>query len=147
MEDKKIGIVDIVCLLMILLFTYTAISKLTDFTGFKGQMYNQAIPYWVASVLIWALPGAEIIVSILLVFSSTRKFGLWCAVLLMIAFTSYVALVLFDFSGRTPCACGGVFRSMGWQLHLYFNIFFLILSTLGLIIINGKERRTTVGKV
>jgi hypothetical protein len=66
--------------------------------------------------------------------------GFYLSALLLIIFTGYIALVLLNYFGRVPCSCGGVIRTLGWGLHLIFNVFFLLLSFLGIYLIN-RERR------
>lgn len=129
---------------LILLFLITAISKLTDFGLFKGQMYKQALPHEFATFLIWTLPGIEMLVSGLLFFERTRWYGLLASAFLMVLFTGYVALVLLGFFSHVPCACGGVIKELGWKMHLVFNIFFLLLSFLGIYMVHRGRR--IVGK-
>ncbi|WP_457126819.1 MauE/DoxX family redox-associated membrane protein [Mucilaginibacter sp. HD30] len=126
--------------LLILLFVYTAVSKWLDFEQFKMQLYSQALPRVLATELIWTLPGIEIITALLLLFERTRSFGLYLSAGLMLVFTGYIALVMANFFGRTPCSCGGVIRSLGWKAHLFFNLFFLLLSVTGIVLAN-RERR------
>jgi putative oxidoreductase len=132
--------------LIILLFIYTAVSKLVDFDQFKAQMYNQTLPHEVATVLIWTLPGVEILGAMLLAFERTRLIGFYLSSILMFLFTGYISLVLLDFFSRIPCSCGGVIKSLDWKTHLVFNLFFLLLSILGIFIIN-RERRVADKKI
>lgn len=140
---KRFYFFDIIIFLLILLFVYTAMSKLFDFEQFKGQMYNQALPHALATVLIWTLPGIEIIAALLLLFEQTRLAGLYLSTVLMILFTGYIALVLLGYYGRVPCSCGGVIKSLGWKNHLFFNLFFLLLSILGIFTISRERRMVT----
>lgn len=142
---KRSTIIDIISFLLILLFVYTAASKLLDFKHFKIQMYIQTIPHKVSTALIWTLPSIEIIVALLLLFDKTRLFGLYLSSILLILFTGYITLVLLGYFGRMPCSCGGVITSLGWKNHLLFNLFFLLLSILGIYIIN-IERRSMANK-
>ncbi len=130
--------------LLILLFIYAAVSKLVDFDQFKAQMYNQTLPHEVTTVLIWTLPGIEILAAILLAFERTRLAGFYLSGILMFLFTGYISLVLLDFFSRVPCSCGGIIKSLDWKMHLLFNLFFLLLIVLGIFIIN-RERRV-IGK-
>lgn len=135
---------ELIKFLLIVLFVYTAVSKLMDFDQFKGQMYQQALPHEMATVLIWTIPGIEIIVALMLLFDRTSLQGLYLSAFLMILFTGYIALVLLNYFGRVPCSCGGVIKTLGWKLHLVFNLFFMLLSFLG-IYVTYKERRL-IGK-
>lgn len=137
---KKTLRIDIIAFLLILLFVYTAASKLMDFDKFQGQMHNQALPHWVATTSIWTLPEIELIVAFLLIFSLTRLAGLYASLLLMVVFTGYIGLVLLHVFSRVPCSCGGVLKVMGWKVHFFFNVFFLLLSYTGIVLMN-RERR------
>jgi putative oxidoreductase len=119
-------------------------SKLMDFEQFKTQMFNQALPREVATILIWTLPGLELLTAVMLFFEQTRLLGYYLSAVLLCLFTAYIALVLLHSFSRIPCSCGGVIKALGWKTHLVFNLFFLLLSILGIFIIN-RERRV-IGK-
>lgn len=140
MPMKTSTILQVVSALLILLFVYTALSKLQDFEQFKVQLYAQTLPHALATVLIWTLPELELITAALLFFERTRPVGLWISFALMVLFTGYIALVLLDFFGRVPCSCGGVIKTLGWKLHLVFNLIFLLLTILSIVLENGERR-------
>ncbi|MFA6083425.1 MauE/DoxX family redox-associated membrane protein [Mucilaginibacter sp.] len=140
---KSKTVTDIISFLLILLFVYTATSKLIDFNQFKGQMYNQTLPHPVETLLIWTLPEIEIVTALLLLFEKTKVYGFYLSLFLMTIFTGYIALVLLNYFGRVPCSCGGVIKALGWKMHLVFNLCFLLLSILAIFITN-RERRLVV---
>lgn len=123
--------------LLILLWVYTATSKLVDLTEFKRQLANQTFGKSVAAILLWFVPISELFAALLLLFSKTRFAGLTVSFFLMLLFTGYITLVLLGYYDRVPCSCGGVLKQLGWQAHLWFNLFFLGISGLGVIL----ERR------
>ncbi|GGG18906.1 MauE/DoxX family redox-associated membrane protein [Pontibacter amylolyticus] len=125
--NRKVVIEGITALL-ILLFFYTALSKLLDLQAFQGQLVLQPFPAGWESVLLWALPLTELLVCVLLFFPRTRQQGLYLATLLMSIFTLYVALILSRAFGYIPCSCGGVLERMDWETHLVFNVVFLALA-------------------
>lgn len=129
-----------VACLLILLFLYTGGSKLLDAAAFRGQMQLQPFPGWLESLVVWALPPAELLVSGLLAFRYTRLAGLFAAAGLMAVFTGYVALALGGAFGPVPCSCGGVLRQLSWEAHLVFNLFFLALPV-GAILYERKAGR------
>jgi len=139
---KRTHIPDMITLLLIFLFVYTASSKLMDFGQFKVQMHHQAIPHRAVQVLIYILPVTEIVAAALLLFPKTRLWGLYMAFVLMVLFTGYAGLVLVNYFGHIPCSCGGVLKYMGWKSHFFFNLFFLLLTVIG-IYITHRERRQT----
>lgn len=122
--------------LLICLWVYAALSKLLDFNDFRVQMARQTLPHPLKNLLAYALPPIELIVAGLLCFRRTAYAGYWASLLLMTLFTGYVGLVLTGAFGRIPCSCGGVISTMGWKLHFLFNLFFLTLTCLSILIIH-----------
>ncbi|WP_147322020.1 MauE/DoxX family redox-associated membrane protein [Mucilaginibacter conchicola] len=115
--------------LLVLLFTYAAVSKLADPATARQQMYNQNIPPEAAGILWILVPAAELLTTALLFSERTRTAGLLLSAVLMAVFTGYIALVLAGLWDRVPCSCGGVLQNLSWRAHFIFNIFFLALST------------------
>lgn len=137
---KTSTFLDLIAALLILLYVYTAMTKWMDFEQFRVQLYGQALPVWLAHLLIWTLPETELVTAILLLFSRTRLTGLYLSAVLLLLFTGYVALAVFHFFDRVPCACGGVIRAFSWEMHLIFNLLFLLLNILA-IKLHNRERR------
>ena len=119
--------------LVILLFVYAAVSKLANFDLFRRQMLIQVFPLWLSTILVWAIPLAELIAATMLLFSKTMLRGLYLSCLLMTAFTGYILLVLLHVFKKVPCSCGGILQNMGWETHLVFNAVFLILIIMAII--------------
>jgi putative oxidoreductase len=130
----------IITALLILLFCYTAISKLMDIEEFQRQLNNQEVPQWSKAALVWLIPCSELIVSFLLLIPTTRIVGFYGSAALMTLFTGYMALVVFGYFDRVPCSCGGVLRSMSFTAHLVFNLFFLALSIGGIYMFHSKSK-------
>ena len=130
----------IVSSLLILLFVYTAVSKLLDYTSFKNVLSRSPIIGSKAAILALALPIIEGIVSVLLFFPRTRLWGFWSSAALMSVFTLYLAYMI-NFTPKLPCSCGGVLKQMNWNQHLLFNIFFLVLSVTGLVLERKRIKR------
>ncbi|WP_316824729.1 MauE/DoxX family redox-associated membrane protein [Pedobacter miscanthi] len=118
--------------LLVLLFVYAAFSKLFTFSDFDQQLHNQSFPGWLADFLLYFLIPAEIITALLLCYKRTMLSGLLISVGLMLAFTTYIAMVMLHFWDRVPCSCGGILSQMGWTAHLIFNSIFLILNLIAL---------------
>jgi len=51
----------------------------------------------------------------------------------MVMFTAYIFIIL-NYTSFVPCSCGGVLEKLGWQSHLVFNLFFVFLAVLGIIL-------------
>lgn len=125
--------------LLILLFAYTAVSKLSAWDQTQSALFNQVLPVWSLEILLYGIPAAEILTCGLLVFPKTRNWGLYLSVCLMSLFTGYVAWVWLGFSDRVPCSCGGVLDSLGWGEHLVFNLFFLGIACAALWKLGNRE--------
>ncbi len=136
---KKTTIVEIISGLFILLFLYAGISKLTDYNLFAYQTGFSPLIRPYAKYIAIILPAVEILTSFFFFFSKTKMISLYSSFVLMTIFTIYISWMLL--SGLSlPCTCGGVISKMSWSQHLIFNIFFLLLSIVG-IILQKKQKR------
>lgn len=135
-------IIDVISFLYILLFVYAAVSKLLDFEGFEIQLSKSPITSAFASELAVIIPLIEIFISALLAFRVSRFIGLLLSLFLMISFTVYIVVIL-NWSFFIPCSCGGILEKMGWTEHLIFNIFFILLALLGLLLLRCLSRKKT----
>ena len=128
---KRSLIAELVVGSLILLYIYTASSKLLDFGSFRHVLSRSPLIGNFAPVVAWILPTAEVLISLLLILPKTRRIGLWCSFVLMLAFTGYVGYML-AFTPHLPCSCGGVLKQMTWKQHLVFNITYSIIALLGI---------------
>ena len=135
---KKLA-VELISSLLILLFMYTALSKLLDFTAFKNVLSQSPFIGNKASVVALALPITEIMVALLLFIPNTRLWGFYGSAALMLIFTLYLGYMIL-FSPKLPCSCGGVLKQMSWNQHLIFNIFFLLLALTGIWLERKRTR-------
>jgi hypothetical protein len=144
---KKEHFVELISCCLILLFVYTGITKLFDHSGLKRIL--ETIPFIenpiIASFVVIALPIAELVVAGILIIPQFRKTGMYLSLSLMLFFTIYISLML-AFSIKLPCICGGVLKSMTWIQHLFFNIFFLCLSLLGVVFSKQIASKTEVSR-
>jgi hypothetical protein len=120
----KKWIPDIICGLLILLFTYAAISKLIDRQHFQAVLAHMLLIKHVAGFISIALPLTELVICALLFMSRTRLLGFYASVGLLISFTIYIGYMIV-FAPKLPCNCGGVLEQMSWTQHLVFNIVFI----------------------
>jgi putative oxidoreductase len=114
--------------LLILLFTYAAVSKIAVLKEFRHEMHNQNFPPEVADALVLIIPAAELVAIGLLLGGKWQRAGLFLSAIMMSLFTGYIGLVLAGFWPRVPCSCGGVLKNMSWRAHLFFNLFFLSIA-------------------
>lgn len=129
---SKVANISFTCsLLLIMLFTYTAISKLLEQDIFVFQMKLSPVKLmarW-AEVLGWLVPLVELFIVGLLLLKEFRTAALYLSFFLLLAFEIYILAMLF--SGLSlPCTCGGVISRLGWKGHLVFNAAFMIVAAL-----------------
>lgn len=127
-------IIDIITALLITLFLYAAVSKLLDTEKFISELKNQPFDNWLAPFIAVGIIALEFIITGLLLSEKTRRTGLICSLSLMILFTGYIGLVLTGYFGRTPCSCGGIISKLSWTQHLFFNLFFVAISLIGIML-------------
>jgi hypothetical protein len=123
----------------ILLWTYTAGSKLASFETYRMEMEHQVFSLAVSHLLIFIVPAAELLAALLLLFQKTNKAGLIFSLLLISGFTIYIILIITGYFPKVPCSCGGVIRAMGWKAHLVFNLIFLTAVIFALYIKPKRE--------
>lgn len=127
----KKRIADIISGLLILLFAYTAFSKLADPLHFQAVLSQMLLIKHIAGFISFALPVTELIVCALLLIPNTRISGLYSSFELLMVFTLYVGyMILFD--PHLPCSCGGVLQKLNWTQHLIFNVVFIALSLMAI---------------
>lgn len=134
---KKI-FVEIVCLLYILLFVYAAVSKLLDFENFQVQIGQSPLLSAFAGWVAWGVPVLELLIVLFLVIPRLRLAGLIACFTLMVMFTAYIVIIL-NFSSFVPCSCGGIHEKMGWTEHLVFNLAFVLLAVIAILIITKQN--------
>jgi len=129
---KKSTVLEIICVLLILLFVYTAASKFIHFDNFRTFVVGQTPllrPF--ANVMAVVIPSSELIAVALLLVPHLRKWGLYASFTLMATFTLYVLYALY-LAPKVPCACGGIIRQMTWKQHLLFNSVFTLSALTGI---------------
>lgn len=129
----KYYITETICLLYILLFIYASASKLMDFQNFKIQLGQSPLLSAFADQVAIIVPVVEILISILLLIPKYKPAGLLAAYGLMVMFTAYIFIIL-NYTSFVPCSCGGVLEKLGWQAHLFFNLFFVFLAVFGIFL-------------
>ena len=122
---------------IILLFSYTAVSKWLNYGDFIYQL--QRSPFIPAGYpfLSVALPVAELGISLLLAVNTTAKAGLLASAILLFVFTVYIVAMLL-WAPHVPCSCGGFISSLTWKQHIALNSFLLAASIGAYILHPGK---------
>lgn len=144
MPDFKLHLyrfwINISTALLVLLFLYAALVKYGDLTLFKHELSLQPFPLWLNEILFVLIPAFELLIVLLLLSQNTKLIGFISAFIILVAFTIYIIFILAGFWNHVPCACGGIISWLGWEPHLWFNIFFIATSGIG-IYFSLKERR------
>lgn len=125
--------------ILILLYSYTAISKFAAYAIFEDSLRRSPLIDQGADTIAWLLPAAELIVVLLLFFERTRRAGFYASLLLLVLFTLYL-LYMVLFVADLPCSCGGVLRRLSWQQHVWFNLFFIAVNVLGLFALRRQRQ-------
>lgn len=134
---------EIIGFLFILLFVYAGLSKLIEFKDFQTQLGQSPLLGAFAIPISYGVILLELLISILLVFQKTRLLALYSSYFLMVMFTAYIIIIL-NFTSFTPCSCGGVLEDLGWAEHLIFNIAFVFLGVMGILLIDEKQKKKVV---
>ena len=134
---KRISFSDIISILLLLLFIYTATSKFLDYDKFVFQMRLAPLTFmhWAAPILGWLMPSVEMLLVIMLAIgiieSKYQTVGIYASLILLLSFEIYISGMLL--SGiRLPCTCGGIISKMSWKQHLVFNGIFIIFSAIAI---------------
>lgn len=137
---KRTTLVEIISALFILLFVYTASSKLLELEKFQNTITQSPLIGDFASLISWAVPITEIGLALLLLIPKTRLIGLYASTAMMTVFTLYIGYMIV-FTPKLPCSCGGVIKYMTWNQHLLFNIFFTLLGMWGIILSRKNNKQ------
>lgn len=140
---RKSTIIEIISALFILLFVYTALSKLTEFSNFRNTLWRAPLLQNIATPVAWTIPIVELLISLLLFIPKTRLPGLYSSFILMTGFTLYIGYML-AFESNLPCSCGGVIQNMTWTQHLLFNTFFILLAFIGIKLSKQNTKRDNI---
>ena len=124
--------------MFIVLFVYTAVSKIIDYDNFYRTM--DVMPalkgrgFFIAPSII----VSELLISALLIIPVTRLLGLYLFLAVMCVFTCYLLFAVMR-GYALPCTCGGVLRQLTWKQHVFFNFGFIILAMSG-IVVNFRQK-------
>jgi uncharacterized membrane protein YphA (DoxX/SURF4 family) len=130
---KKTTVLEIIIFFYAILFFYTGISKLMEYSVFKEQLGESPVLAPLASLIAATLPWLEFLVVIMLIIPRWRLKGLYITLTMMTGFTIYV-IALLAFRDKLPCSCGGIISNLSWTQHVIFNTTFILLAIWGIII-------------
>lgn len=122
-----------ICYLYAFLFTYAAVSKILDYHDFRIKLGQSPLLSAFAGYVAIGVPAVELVIVLMLLFPRWRISGLYASFCLMIAFTTYIFIIL-NYSSYIPCSCGGILQDLGWTEHMIFNLVFIFLALIALIV-------------
>jgi uncharacterized membrane protein YphA (DoxX/SURF4 family) len=137
---RLIFIADIISALLLLLFLYTSLSKLVDHETFKNVLSASPLLKPVAGIVAWLLPVTELGIVVLLFVPFLRIKGLYASFILISLFTLYL-IYMIAFTPNLPCNCGGVLKLLSWPQHVFFNLFFILLSLTGILLFKRTKKK------
>jgi hypothetical protein len=136
---KRTTIIEIITVLNIILFLYTGIAKIMDYSLFKEQLAMSPILSWAATPVAVLLPVVEFAIVLMLVIPRWRLKGLYASFIIMTLFTAYI-IAMFIVAPEMPCSCGGIIELLSWRGHIAFNSAFILLNALA-IYLRRKEKK------
>jgi uncharacterized membrane protein YphA (DoxX/SURF4 family) len=140
---KRTTIIEIITVLNIILFLYTGIAKIMDYSVFKEQLAVSPLLSWAANPVALLLPWVEFAIVLMLVIPRWRLKGLYASLIMMTLFTIYI-IALFSISTEMPCSCGGVMEELSWGQHLFLNGTLVILGATSIILFIKEKKKTNL---
>lgn len=134
-KDKIVNGIRYICLF---LFAYTAYAKIIDHDRFLHGLTRVHLISGFAVLISFLVPVVEVLVVILLIIPRTLKIGLSLFTLIMSAFTIYIISAMI-WEPKLPCHCGGAIEKLSWGQHIWFNIAFIFLASMGLWLIKSSK--------
>nr|WP_068891206.1 MauE/DoxX family redox-associated membrane protein [Pedobacter panaciterrae] len=138
-EKKRTIIVEVISALFILLFVYAALSKMQEFEQFQVELSKSPVLNAYSKYIAIFIPGIELLIAISLITNRFQFLALYASFTLMVMFSAYVVVIL-KFSSYIPCSCGGILENMTWIQHLIFNMGFVILSIIAILLYPYKSK-------
>lgn len=129
---------DFISSLLLLVFLYTAWSKLREYEQFSYTLSKSYLLEPVAGIVAWILPILELALVVLLFVPAWRRLGLKFSIVLLSALTLYLTIMIM-YAPELPCACGGVLEDLTWKEHLYFNLGLIFISIIGAVLYKKEK--------
>jgi len=139
------SITETIAALLVFLFLYTGFIKYLHFESFRYALHKSPIITHYSQFIAIILPGFEIFLTLLLIIPKTRLLGLYLSLITLLTFTIYLIYMIL-YSPKLPCTCGGVISQLTWRQHIFFNLFFILLSLIGIYISNTQVVKSKKNK-
>lgn len=125
---KRSWSIETITALLILLFAYTALSKLLNLRAFSIALEAVPVLKKDAAIISWLLPVGELLIVLLLLMPATRTAGLYVSLIALTVFTGYLIYMVL-FLSELPCSCGGALNNLSWKQHIIFNFIIVRLNS------------------
>lgn len=136
---KKEKLYHICIIMLLILWIPTLMEKVLNFNSFKSDMLRQPFDDTLAPIVYYSIPLVEGVVVLLLIKPTYQRLGLILSSILLLIFTVYVSSAILGLWERTPCGCGLIVSGLSWHQHFFFNVFFLLISILGLYLHKNQK--------
>lgn len=123
-------IVNVAAYILAFVFIAVGLNKIMAHQDFVAVLGESPLIDNYVRLIAYPIPILEVIIGVLLLIPSKRKYGFGATIVLLIIFTIYI-IYLLNFAPHVPCGCAGIFRKMSWTTHFYVNIGLIILAVLG----------------
>ncbi len=141
--NLKAILVEIISILLIILFVYSALSKLLEFQNFQAQLSQSPLLSAYTEFVSYSVLIVEFLIALFLAIPRTRFIGFLASFALMLLFTAYI-IVILNYSSFVPCSCGGILEKLGWKEHLIFNVVFTMLAATASVIVSVNKSKTVL---
>ncbi|THU32926.1 hypothetical protein FAM09_26105 [Niastella caeni] len=141
---KRTTIIEIITVLNIILFLYTGIAKIMDYSVFKEQLADSPILSWAAKPVAIMLPIVEFAIVLMLVIPRWRLKGLYASFGIMTLFTVYI-IAMFIIAPEMPCSCGGIMEQLSWEQHIIFNSASILLNGWAIYLLKKEKKEFNKG--
>lgn len=132
LKSTKALLPELIAATLIFLYVYTAFSKLFELSSFRAVLSTSPLIHEQAGFISLAVPITEFTIALLLCFSSSRVKGFYASFALLLVFSAYIGYMVKT-TPDLPCSCGGVIQQLSWEQHFLFNLFFILLSFVGIL--------------
>lgn len=130
-------VIKAISFLFIVLFVYAATSKLIIYEQFQIQLRESEFLSSHSELLAWLIPFIEYVIVGLFLFPKYVLTAFYGSFSIILLFTLYIIAAL-NFSESVPCSCGGIIAKLGWSEHIIFNLFFIALAFIGIVLIKRQ---------
>ncbi|MBO0353532.1 hypothetical protein J0656_05835 [Muricauda ruestringensis] len=147
LTNNRTSVIYTIVLLLSMFLMYTGLTKVWEGDLFYHNIIDSPIfgGESMALVTSWVFPFLEILTAMALLWSKTRRLGLFMDLGLFLAITIYLVSNIY-FSESIPCTCRTFFSMLDWQGHLYLTLGCLVITVLTIILYPTKTKRTSTYK-